>query len=135
MPPSSHSDRPNHSVTARAENDRAIIESREEYSGPLPHPRLLQEWEKVVPGSAERIIAKFESQTEHRMRIEYLVVRTDSIKSLGGLAAGFLIAMTAIVGGIYTALQGQPFLGGTLSFAGLAMLVGAFVANRFWKDK
>ena len=38
--------------------------------------------------------------------------------------------MTAVCGGIYTALQGKTFPGGALPFTGLAMLVAAFVADK-----
>jgi len=48
------------------------------------------------------------------------VVWSEGIKEVGGLICGFVIAMTAIIGGIYTALKGLPFLGGSLSFTGLA---------------
>jgi hypothetical protein len=60
---------------------------------------------------------------------------TESIKSLGGLIGGFIVAMTAIIGGIYTALQSHTFLGGSLSFTGLAMLVGSFLATTFVSRK
>lgn len=105
------------------------------YSAPLPHPDMMAEYERIIPGSADRIIKRFEMQSDHRQRCEKIFVWTQSIKSLGGLILGFVIAMTTIVGGIYTALQGKPLLGGTLSFAGLAVLVGAFITDRFFIGK
>ena len=38
--------------------------------GPLPHPQELAEYEKVLPGSAERIFASSEKQMAHRMGLE-----------------------------------------------------------------
>lgn len=118
-------DTPNGKVLARA-----TIE--EHFSGPLPHPVILQKYEEILPGSAERIFEKFESQTEHRHKMERWLVATESVKSILGVFFGFIIGMTAVAGGIYSALQSHPFLGGSLSFAGLALLVGAFVTNRFF---
>jgi uncharacterized membrane protein len=100
------------------------------FSGPLPHPDILEQYDKVVPGAAERILSKFEAQTEHRIKIEGQVVFTSNLKEILGLTAAFVITLVALVGGIYTALQGKPLLGGSLSFAGLAMIVGAFIAGR-----
>jgi uncharacterized membrane protein len=102
------------------------------YSAPLPPPAMMLEYENVVKGSAERIIRRFEIQSDHRQQCERVFVWTQSIKSIGGLVAGFLLSMTAVLGGIYTVLQGRPFLGGALSFTGLAILTGAFVADKIF---
>jgi hypothetical protein len=67
---------------------------------------------------------KFESQTAHRIKLEAIVVLSGFIKEVGGLIFGFFIAMTAIVGEIYTVLQGHPFLGGSLLFAALPRSLG-----------
>ncbi len=116
--------------------DRSVqIVKEEHFSGPLPHPEILQRYETIVPGAAERILKKFEAQTEHRQRLERKVVWTDSFKSITGLFCAFIIAMTTIIGGIYTALHGASFLGGSLSFTGLALVIGAFLTNRYSKTK
>ena len=40
------------------------------FSGPLPHPEILERYNSAVPGGAERIIAMAEKQSDHRMRLE-----------------------------------------------------------------
>lgn len=107
----------------------------EHFSGPLPHPDIMEHYERIVPGSADRIIRKFESQTEHRQRMENRFVWAETIRSVGGLIGGFVIAITTIAGGLYMALHDHPFLGGSLSFVGLTVLVGAFLGNKLWQDK
>jgi uncharacterized membrane protein len=115
--------------------EHPTIVGLQHFSGPLPPPSILKQYDEVAPGSAERIIKKFERQTEHRIKIESIIAWTGSVKEIGGLVCGFTIAMTAIIGGIYTALQGHPFLGGSLSFAGLAALVGAFLVTTLMRQK
>ncbi len=66
------------------------------------------------------------------MDTERKVVRANNSKQYAGIIFAFVIAMTAIGGGIFTALKGHPFLGGGLSFTGLGMLVGAFLVNTFY---
>lgn len=100
------------------------------YSAPIPSPEMMEAYEKVVPGSAERIIKRFEIQSDHRQSCEKILVWTNSVKSIVGLVFGFIVTLIAIFGGIYTALQGKPWLGGTLSLSGLAMLVGAFITGK-----
>ncbi len=107
----------------------------ENYSGPIPHPRLMADWDIVVPGSADRILKKFEAQTEHRINIESRVVRAQNFKQIVGPICGFIVIMFTVGGGIYTALKGHPFLGGSLSFAGLAMIAGAFFSTQYKKPK
>ena len=40
------------------------------FSGPLPPPQILEKYESIVPGSADRIIGMAEKQSEHRRSIE-----------------------------------------------------------------
>jgi uncharacterized membrane protein len=44
------------------------------FSGPLPHPAILEHYERVSQGSSGRIIAQFEEQGRHRRTIETRVV-------------------------------------------------------------
>jgi uncharacterized membrane protein len=112
-----------------------LVSYTEEYSGLIPHPRLMREWNDIVPGSAEKIFNRFEKQSDHRMQMENHVVKANNFKQYTGPIFGFIIAMTTILGGIYTALKGLTFLGGGLSFSGLAVLVGAFLVNTYQKPK
>ena len=107
----------------------------EHFSGPLPHPKILNDYNNIVPGSANRIINKFEEQTYHRHKLENRVIWVDSVKSILGLISAFTITMTTIIGGIYSALNGQNFLGGTLSFTGPVALVFVFIKNNLDKNK
>ena len=75
-------------------------EFTEHFSGPLPHPSIMEHYERIVPGSANRIIVKFESQTEHRQKMESRFISAEVFRSVGGLVGGFIIAMTAMIGGI-----------------------------------
>ncbi len=40
------------------------------FSGPLPPPQILQQYDEVVPGAAERIIANAESRQAHDQAME-----------------------------------------------------------------
>jgi uncharacterized membrane protein len=42
----------------------------EQYVGPLPHPRTLAEYEQVMPGTGERILKQWETESDHRRRLE-----------------------------------------------------------------
>lgn len=69
------------------------------YSGPLPPPEALQRYDQILPGAANRIIKMAESQHEHRQKLEKTVVESNAFSQKVGLILGFVVAMTAIVGG------------------------------------
>lgn len=103
------------------------IRRAELYAGPLPHPNMLEKFEQILPGSADRILKQAEAQTEHRIKMESKVVSADIIKSYLGLIFGFLIGLSGIGGGIYLATLGFDVFGPILSGGSLVMLVTAFI--------
>jgi uncharacterized membrane protein len=100
------------------------------YSGPLPPPEALQRYDQIFPGAADRIIKMAESQHEHRQKLEKTVVESNSFSQKVGLILGFVVAMTAIVGGIWLAHEGKSGSGVTAIIAALAALVGVFVYGK-----
>ena len=71
-----------------------------------------------------------ESQHEHRQNLEKTVVESNAFSQKVGLILGFVVAMTAIAGGIWLALEGKSVSGVTAIIAALAALVGVFVYGK-----
>jgi uncharacterized membrane protein len=107
----------------------------ESFVGPVPHPEIVEKYEKIYPGAAKIIFEEWDRQVKHRHEIENRVIKTDNTKSILGVIFGFIVVIVAISGGIYTVLQGKQLFGGGLSFVGLAMLATAFITSRKRKDK
>ena len=103
------------------------VERRLEYSGPLPHPEILSGYEKVLPGSADRILKMAEKQQDHRTSIENKLVNAENQSRLLGLVAGFLIATFGLAGSVYLGNNGKTWASGILSGGTLAGLVTVFV--------
>jgi uncharacterized membrane protein len=97
------------------------------YAGPLPHPDILEKFEKVVPGSADRIIKQAERQTEHRISIESKVIQSDITNSRIGLIFGFILGLVGVLGGIYLTINGFSVFGPLLSGGTLVALVSVFI--------
>ncbi len=115
--------------------NRAVVSYSEQYSGVLPHPKHMREWEELVPGSAKMIFARFETQSSHRIDIESRVVRANNFKQYIGPIFAFLIAMSAIGGGVWIAVTVQPYIGTGLSLTGLAAVIGPFLINEYQKSQ
>ena len=112
-----------------------ILHKEEMFAGPVPHPEIIEKYERIYPGAAKIIFENWDSQVKHRHGLEKSVVQTDNLRSILGVIFGFIIALAAISGGIYTALNDHPFLGSGLSAGGLALIVTAFITSRDRKGK
>ena len=55
------------------------VPNNQQFSGLLPHPKILQEYEQVYPGAANRIIKMAEDQSQHRQKIEWTAMFLDFI--------------------------------------------------------
>ena len=99
------------------------------YSGPIPPPDLLKQYDEIAPGTASRIIAMSERQSEHRMSLEKKVVESGISRSTAGLICGFLIACVFAGSGVWVASMGHPAAGATIATASVVGLVGVFVTG------
>jgi uncharacterized membrane protein len=94
--------RPNRPVQNQQPQQHIQVVSQD-WSGPLPPPAALEEFDRIVPGAAERIFAQFEAEGTHRRDLEQrqsrFVVRDVHIgQFLAGLFAlsGLSVAALAI---------------------------------------
>ena len=97
------------------------------FSGPLPHPDMLKQYEAVLEGAANRIILMAEKQSAHRQDLERRVVVSDIHKSYWGLVAAFVLALASTVCGSLVADHGQPWAGGAIATATVVALVTVFL--------
>lgn len=127
-------DRGNRGVPAQTQQPAAIpqrITTVSGWQGPLPPPEALEEFERIVPGSAARIIKQFEDEAAHRRVLEdrdsRLIVRDTHI---GQFLAG-LYATTAFAVVAYAISQGAFIAAATIG-GGTAIGVGitAFLRRR-----
>lgn len=102
----------------------------ESFAGPIPRPAILQGYEQIVPGSAERIIKMAEAQAAHRQSLEARVVRSDTRKSVLGIWFAFFIALFTVSAGVFTTIQGYPLPGTIFGVSGLSGIIGAFIYQR-----
>ncbi len=98
-----------------------------EYRGPYPPPVLLAEYDAVLPGAAERIIAMAEKQIAHRIELETTVIKGDSRRSWWGLVLGFVTTLVISGVGLTVALKVSPTAGATIITGTVVALAGVFV--------
>lgn len=100
---------------------------KEHFSGPLPHPKIIKEYDAILPGAAERIFKLAESESDHRRNLEDKIVTSGIQDSKLGVVFAFIIGLVGIGGGIYVITLGYEWSGTILSGASLASIVGSFI--------
>lgn len=118
-------------------SSKEVTVQRSFYQGPIPPPEALEKYEKISPGFANRIVKMAEVEQEHRHKIEKEIIEAQKKDSQCeyqearvGQFCGFIIGVIAIVGGVYTSVNGAPFAGGVIGFSGVGGLVATFVYGR-----
>lgn len=107
---------------------RAI--KQESFSGPIPHPELLQKYENIQSGFAERIVGMAERQLNHRIKCENEIVEGSVDESRRGQNYGFVVALLFLGAAVFLGYSGHDWLAGGLGGGTLVSLVTIFVANK-----
>jgi len=105
---------------------QAVVQSQH-FSGPLPHPAILEQFNKIVPGAAERIILMAENQAKHRQELEKIVIQSDIRDGRLGLHYGLVIGVVGIIGATICIMGGHTAGGSILGGSSIASLAGAFI--------
>jgi len=122
-------------VSPEEQRVTAVMSAVYRFSGPLPPPEELAKYEQILPGSANRIISMAEQQSSHRQELEKTVIGANARTQTWGLVSAFIIAMTAIGGGIWLSARGMSGAGLTSIITALAALVGVFVFGKSQQKK
>jgi uncharacterized membrane protein len=102
----------------------------EAFRGPIPPPQILADYEKILPGSTERIITMAEKQSAHRQSLEMIAVKSGANDSRLGLIFGLIIGLAALCLAGFCSYIGSPIVGGLIGFGGLTGLVSVFVIGK-----
>lgn len=120
----------------RPEQQEAIIKAikQEAFSGPIPHPELLQKYDEVKEGFAERIVKMAEIQLQHRVRCEEKIVDESIAESKRAQNYAFYLSILFLVAAVLLGFYGHDWLAGCFGGGTLISLVAAFIAGKKNKD-
>lgn len=109
----------------------ARLVASQQWQGPLPPPAALEHFEKLVPGSAARLIDMAEAEQKHRHAIEagamftqQEAVRLTARDNLVGMVLGFL-ALAVGIGAAVWSVVAHAHWAVSLGFIGLPVMVVA----------
>jgi uncharacterized membrane protein len=118
------------------------------YEGPVPHPDIMAEFDRLVPGAAREMFDWARADSEHRRAMEAAsnaanistqskqlalaqyqaesVFRSDLI----GQICGLIVSVGCVAGAVYLAVNGQPWVAAALAGIPTAAVIQAFMAKR-----
>lgn len=125
------------STDSKIDNENTEIMRKEikavisEFSGPLPPPSIIQGYEDVIPGAAERILAMAEKQSAHRQYMDRIMIQSDSRDSLLGIIAALILGAGCLITSCVIAISVPENAGAICSAAfgitGIGSIVGPFL--------
>lgn len=104
----------------------STITSFSAFSGPIPPPEMLAQYEKIFPGAAKQIVSMAQAQSNHRMAIEKKAITSATIDSKIGMIAGLIVALALIGASLKIITTGHTLSGFTVIVGTLAAIVYSF---------
>ncbi|AUG99757.1 DUF2335 domain-containing protein [Prodigiosinella confusarubida] len=104
--------------------------STERFEGPFPHPQTLEQYNKVLPGAAERVFALTEREQLHRHGLQNTAVNGTISRDKRGQWMGYTITILVLLIAVYFAYRGNTAFAGTLITVDLVALAAIFVSGR-----
>lgn len=98
------------------QNKQSLIEQHqyisEHYEGAIPPPKIVEGYERICPGATDRILAMAENDLKHKHELEIMeqknimecrlkVLENDAYGFKKGQNLGFIIMLTALLGGFF----------------------------------
>ena len=112
------------------EEVRVSVMEAATFSGPLPPPSLYGQYERVLEGSAERILAMAEREQQHRTAWESKQLEVAASEATGGQWLGFVVVIICIGSAVYLSSIGHQWVAGVVAGTSVVGLVGRFVQGR-----
>ena len=107
------------------------VVSTTNWSGPLPPPGALQQFDAIIPNGAERIMAMVEQEQRHRIGMEKTAIKAEIWDTIGGKVLGAVMTLASVAGAIYTAQIGAHW-SVSVAIVGVPItaLIGKFIKNK-----
>lgn len=106
------------------------FEYRKIHQGPIPDPETLAGYEKILPGSTDRIFSSVEKQSQHRMGLEEKIVEHSMVEAKRGQIFAFIVTLFTLIAATIIILYGYIWPGSILGTGGLAIIVYLFIQGK-----
>src|SRR5262249_11751699 len=109
--------------------DALEINIKSDWSGPLPSPMALAQYEQVLEGAADRILFMAETLATGQSKRADKLADAEIERAKTGQALAFLLTLVAFVAAIVFFTRGEVVPGGLLLSFPVIALIQAFLRN------
>lgn len=106
------------------------IVAEQSFSGPIPPPSMLREYNAVDEGLANRIVTMAETQQNHRQQLENKSVEAAIKTESRGQHYALIVSVLIIAGSMYLIGTGKEIAGSILAGGTLTGLAYIFITGR-----
>ncbi|MFM8474150.1 MAG: DUF2335 domain-containing protein [Candidatus Kapaibacterium sp.] len=114
------------SANELSENEQPVLVHTQQWQGPLPPPAVLQQYDTVIEGLAERLVSTMEREQSHRHAMERTMLETHTSMYKRGQFIAAFIALASIASGLLLGIQGHT----TIAIAFITSGIGAMITKR-----
>jgi uncharacterized membrane protein len=120
-------DEPRKDATTTAATGDDIVHVSGTFSGPLPPPSILAEYNGIDPELVNRIVSMAENQAAHRRSTEAELVTGSIFTQRMGMVCGVIVAMSVLIAATVMVCMNHPWPGSILGTGDLVAIVSVFV--------
>lgn len=106
----------------------------QQFSGPIPPPQILGDYDKVQAGFAERIVAMAEKEQTHRHVIEGKALSSEISVQMRGQVFALILSLVILCGSMFLIYSGKEIAGSALAGSSLIGLACIFITGRKSKE-
>lgn len=105
----------------------------EQFSGPIPPPKIIKGYEEVLPGAADRILTMAEKQSNHRQEMEKIMIKSEARDSLLGILFAFALGIGCIIAAVVIVFMvpegGGALAGSIFGVTGICSIIATFIKS------
>ena len=118
------------------QNNTAVSKvTHHQFSGPIPPPSILSDYNEVVSGAAERILLMAEANSAHQINIETIALTEAVGATKRGQICGLIIGLSTFVTVMFAVWHGCQVTASIVGGTTVVGLVAVFVTGRVWSPK
>lgn len=106
-----------------------VMQKLEMFSGPIPAPHILKQYDEMDPGAAKQIIDNGVEESHHRRQMESKMLEMSRKRKIRRDWMGFVIGITSILVGAFLIYKDHYVVGTIFSGISILGLVGQFLGD------
>jgi uncharacterized membrane protein len=121
---------PKNPATTPPKNHIATRVTHQQFSGPVPPPVILEDYDRIIPGAANRILEMAEKEAEHQRKMEETALSEAIKESKRGQNYGLVVTLAAFTTASFAIYTGAYTCASIIAGTTVVALVSVFVTGR-----